>query len=137
MAKTYSDKLKSPKWQKKRLEILSRDNWKCRYCDNEEKQLQVHHLKYTERLPHNEPSINLITVCEDCHKVVEFLKHKMYSELGVLHCINERENHFMCYFPHHVVFVHKMPILHAICIHDQTFHIVSDLYKKHYGEAVL
>jgi len=30
MAKlTYSEKLKDPRWQKKRLEILSRDNFTC------------------------------------------------------------------------------------------------------------
>ena len=33
---TYSDKLKSPKWQKKRLEILSLKDFKCEVCNNED-----------------------------------------------------------------------------------------------------
>ena len=28
----YSEKLKDPRWQKKRLEILERDNFRCQYC---------------------------------------------------------------------------------------------------------
>jgi 5-methylcytosine-specific restriction endonuclease McrA len=32
MKKTYSELLKSPKWQKKRLEIMSRDKFTCKKC---------------------------------------------------------------------------------------------------------
>ena len=32
MATTYSDKLKSPKWQKKRLEVLNLRGFKCEKC---------------------------------------------------------------------------------------------------------
>jgi hypothetical protein len=28
----YSDKLKNPKWQKIRLQVLERDEWCCQYC---------------------------------------------------------------------------------------------------------
>jgi 5-methylcytosine-specific restriction endonuclease McrA len=41
--KTYSEKLTHPKWQRKRLEILNRDGFKCVLCGNEEMQLQIHH----------------------------------------------------------------------------------------------
>lgn len=44
--KSYSDKLKSPKWQKKRLEIMRRDKFRCRLCKDEETQLSVHHKEY-------------------------------------------------------------------------------------------
>ena len=70
MAKTYTSKLKNPKWQKKRLEILNRDNFTCRYCKDTETELQIHHLKYTEVQPHLEPSENLITLCCDCHTLI-------------------------------------------------------------------
>ena len=43
---TYSDKLKSPKWQKKRLEILQRDNFTCFNCGDTERTLHVHHESY-------------------------------------------------------------------------------------------
>lgn len=43
---TYSDKLKSPKWQKKRLEIMKRDKFACKLCGDTETQLHVHHKEY-------------------------------------------------------------------------------------------
>lgn len=69
----YSDKLKSPKWQRKRLEVLQRDDFKCRLCGNTEIELQIHHLKYSGE-PHEAPLENLITYCKVCHQVVE--QHK-------------------------------------------------------------
>lgn len=42
----YSDKLKDPRWQKKRLEILTRDEWTCQICFDTESTLVVHHQKY-------------------------------------------------------------------------------------------
>jgi phage terminase large subunit GpA-like protein len=67
---TYSDKLKDPRWQKKRLEILSRDNWKCHYCDDTKTTLNVHHEKYFKN-PWEINSEFLKTVCEVCHEVIE------------------------------------------------------------------
>ncbi len=65
----YSEKLKDPRWQKKRLEILERDGWKCRSCGEKERTLHVHHIFY---FPKKEPwEIHngfLISFCEDCHK---------------------------------------------------------------------
>lgn len=65
--KNYSEKLKDPRWQKKRLEIMSRDDFKCKWCFNDEKTLNVHHLKYHGD-PWETPNDMLITLCEDCHQ---------------------------------------------------------------------
>ncbi len=73
--KTYSEKLKNPRWQKKRLLIMQRDKFKCKLCKDEETTLNVHHLQYTEKDVWNEPDKNLITVCEHCHIEVEKLKN--------------------------------------------------------------
>lgn len=65
----YSDKLKDPRWQKKRLEILERDNWTCKSCSTTEKTLNIHHLFYLKNIdPWDMPSGFLVTLCEDCHK---------------------------------------------------------------------
>jgi hypothetical protein len=66
---TYAEKLKSPKWQKKRLEILNRDNWECKLCNDKETTLNIHHLKYTKE-PWDAPKSDLITLCEHCHTLI-------------------------------------------------------------------
>jgi hypothetical protein len=66
---TYQEKLKDPRWQKKRLLIFTRDNWTCQSCGSSEKTLHIHHLKY---LPNAEPweyeDCYLITYCDTCHE---------------------------------------------------------------------
>ena len=39
----YVEKLKDPRWQRKRLEILQRDDWKCYWCKDDKTTLNVHH----------------------------------------------------------------------------------------------
>lgn len=65
----YSEKLKHPKWQKKRLEILNRDNFTCKLCGDTETELHVHHLKYSGPNPENAPNEYLETLCKVCHLV--------------------------------------------------------------------
>ncbi len=40
----YSEKLKDPRWQKKRLEIFQRDEFHCQQCGDGENTLCVHYL---------------------------------------------------------------------------------------------
>lgn len=64
----YSEKLKDPRWQKKRLEILERDKWTCRACGEKDKTLHVHHIFYLpKKEPWDIPGGLLITFCERCH----------------------------------------------------------------------
>lgn len=64
----YAEKLKDPRWQKKRLEILNRDNFSCSECNNKTDQLQVHHCYYVKnRSPWNYPNFSLMTLCSKCH----------------------------------------------------------------------
>ena len=65
----YSEKLKDPRWQKKRLEILERDEWSCRVCFDKENTLHVHHKRYlVMKEPWDHPNELLQTLCESCHK---------------------------------------------------------------------
>lgn len=67
---TYSDLLKDPRWQKKRLEILQRDNWKCFECGDTTNTLHVHHEYYKKnRKPWDYPLIAYKTLCEMCHEI--------------------------------------------------------------------
>lgn len=67
----YSEKLKDPRWQKKRLGVLERENWKCQCCSSSEWTLHVHHLIYTKCDPWDEPDSNLECLCEICHEFRE------------------------------------------------------------------
>lgn len=64
---TYGEKLKDPRWQKLRLEVMERDDWKCRVCFSEGSTLAVHHQKYTGANPWDADPRDLVTLCEDCH----------------------------------------------------------------------
>lgn len=74
---TYSEQLKHPKWQKKRLSILERDQWCCQLCSDTESNLQVHHKEYISgRKPWEYEDSNFQTLCKHCHSVVEYFKSK-------------------------------------------------------------
>ena len=65
----YKEQIKSPLWQKKRLEILSRDKFACVVCGSTDKQLHVHHKRYIAgRNYWDYPDELLVTLCEDCHR---------------------------------------------------------------------
>lgn len=66
--KKYLEKLKDPRWQRLRLEILQRDDFSCQSCGSNTETLHVHHLNYTGYNPWDAPENDLITLCEDCHK---------------------------------------------------------------------
>lgn len=78
--KTYQDLLKDPRWQKKRLQVLERDDWRCQCCLDNDKTLHVHHARYVGGNPWDCPIQYLITLCEKCHKEEEDLKKQdLYS----------------------------------------------------------
>lgn len=62
----YSEFLRDPRWQKKRLEVLNRDGWRCLVCGSGDKELHVHHLKYSGR-PWESDLGDLETLCFECH----------------------------------------------------------------------
>ena len=75
MKVTYGEKLRSPKWQKRRLEILNRDKFTCRLCGDKETQLHVHHLRYERGCdPWDYRDSSLVTVCENCHEELHAVK---------------------------------------------------------------
>lgn len=68
MPKSYSDKLKDPRWQKKRLEVLEAGGWTCESCGGKENTLHVHHGIYEKgKEPWDYPLFTLHVLCEDCH----------------------------------------------------------------------
>lgn len=66
---TYSEKLKDPRWQRKRLEVLNDCDFTCSQCGDKETTLHVHHFVYRKELEPWEYSLaDLTAYCENCHK---------------------------------------------------------------------
>lgn len=67
---SYAEDLKHPKWQRKRLEIMQRDEWQCTGCESDDKPLHVHHRRYIPgRKPWEYADEDLVTLCKDCHQL--------------------------------------------------------------------
>jgi hypothetical protein len=69
MPKDYAALYKDPRWQRKRLLILERDEWACQSCGDTESTLHVHHKYYENgNDPWDYPDAALVTLCAGCHK---------------------------------------------------------------------
>lgn len=114
----YSDLLKHPKWQKKRLLILDRDNWQCKACGSKEKSLHVHHYTYQKgKKPWEYDDENFITLCEICHSEEESF-------------IRNENNYFIT-----LSRVHKMSIVRlSILCQAMTFLYNND--RKQYAKVI-
>lgn len=64
----YAKKLKDPRWQKKRLQVLERDGWACQECGDTEETLHVHHKRYADGDPWDTPDEWLTALCAMCHE---------------------------------------------------------------------
>lgn len=84
----YSELLRNPRWQKKRLQILERDNWSCLICGDKDKTLHVHHKFYIKgRSPWEYPDYYLSTLCHECHEEETRINKE---ESGILHDVVSR-----------------------------------------------
>lgn len=64
---TYEEELKDVRWLLKRIEIYTRDNFRCHLCGGTY-DLQVHHIRYKKNCrPWEYDNSNLITLCGNCH----------------------------------------------------------------------
>ena len=64
----YAEQLKEPRWIKKKMRILNRDQFRCTKCMSTDL-LQVHHLYYINGEPAwGVPDLALVTLCHKCHK---------------------------------------------------------------------
>jgi len=87
----YLEKLKDPRWQKKRLEVLEKSNFACDNCEDDKSTLHVHHHYYIKG---NEPweydLFELGCLCDKCHSI----QHSNLSELELflLSCVLNRDS---------------------------------------------
>lgn len=69
---SYAEKLKDPRWQRKRLEVMERDGWRCQHCKATDKPMTVHHVVYHQRHnPWEYENDELMALCDECHLEIE------------------------------------------------------------------
>ena len=77
---TYKEQLQRPEWQRKRLEIMQRDDFRCCLCHDNTKQLHIHHVYYDNTLKVWEyDNEAMVTVCEDCHVIIHRDFNKIFG----------------------------------------------------------
>ena len=65
---TYAEKLRDPRWQRRRLERLASKAWTCQDCGDQSRELHVHHAFYEPRRdPWDYPDRALLVLCNGCH----------------------------------------------------------------------
>jgi hypothetical protein len=75
----YYEYMNSEQWRQKSAKIRERDKYKCRLCYSPN-DLVVHHATY-ERLGH-EDDMDLITLCDPCHKIHHGIFNEEYDLLS-------------------------------------------------------
>ena len=85
--KSYFEKLKDPRWQKKRLVILQRADFTCEWCGEKERTLHVHH-GYYERTkdPWDYADDTLRCLCDECHEMAGALMAEAHEAIARIWC---------------------------------------------------
>jgi hypothetical protein len=64
----YTEKLKDPRWQKRRLKVMEYARWRCQVCGVSDKTLHCHHSYYSKgKEPWQYPEGSIICICDKCH----------------------------------------------------------------------
>jgi len=113
---TYLEKLKDPRWQKRRLEIFNRDEFRCINCGDDEKTLNVDHKIYRKGFdPWEYPDEDLQTLCEDCHKKISAARKRIIERIGDMGTVElkhlERVLQEVSIFDDEVLIVHGLDII--------------------------
>jgi hypothetical protein len=104
--KTYSEKLTHPFWQKKRQDILTRDNYTCQECFDTETTLHIHHLVYHRATePWEYPDSLLLTLCENCHSERHSKRDGIEKEIIQVLRLQLRDNFILSQFKDFISFL--------------------------------
>lgn len=119
----YSERLKDPQWQKRRLEILSNANFACQRCKCTSRTLHVHHNLYRKNTdPWDYPDRELMALCDQCHKREEAQREQMLALL----CRFEE----LCLVPQMVM------SLEALVKYDDPCRVLQWMFCVHFPELL-
>ncbi len=86
---SYAEKLRDPRWQRKRLEVLEAANFRCSWCYNKEETLHAHHTIYIKgREPWEYEDWQIICLCATCHQTWHDIKDELDSYFATLNAEN-------------------------------------------------
>lgn len=90
----YFEKLKDPRWQRKRLEVMQRADFTCEYCSDSGETLHVHHGYYEKnREPWDYPDAAYHCVCDTCHKAAETIRVEVRAMVGCMGMESQNQLH--------------------------------------------
>lgn len=82
---TYAELLRDPRWQRKRLEVMNREDFTCERCRDKSKTLNVHHSYYERgNSPWEYPIESLHCLCESCHEIIQEMMTVLNREIGLI-----------------------------------------------------
>lgn len=82
---------KDPRWQKKRLKIMERDEFACVSCNSKDNTLNVHHnVPYRKNTkPWEYEDDELVTLCEECHReITEIVDYCRLIVMSRCYCVD-------------------------------------------------
>ncbi len=83
--RAYWELLRDPQWQRKRLEVMERAEFRCDTCEATDKTLNVHHRLYRKSaLPWEYADHELVCLCEDCHEQEHHIREQIDAGLAAL-----------------------------------------------------
>ena len=86
---TYSEKLRDPRWQKRRLQLFEAANWTCESCGTKTETLHAHHGYYKRKTePWDYPDYTMHVLCESCHGEMQALLESTHHFIG---CYSKQE----------------------------------------------
>lgn len=129
--KTYNELLRDPRWQKRRLDILNRDQFTCTQCGDKETELHIHHEYYTKgTLPWEYPDDGLITLCAHCHYAITELLTFEYVILKVAKSRSQNNSHLVLLYV--LTDAPKRKVLHIYLFgHRETGELLASLPGEH------
>ncbi|SRR6266403_2045854 len=74
----WAQQYRDPRWQRRRLEIMGRADFRCEYCNAGNDTLNVHHKLYRKgAAPWEYTDEELVCICECCHEE----EHELWHDL--------------------------------------------------------
>jgi len=82
---TYYEQIKSPLWQRKRLEVLEANDFQCQTCLSVDEELHIHHPLYRRGAMIWEYKVSeLQCLCHKCHKEVHAIDERLKQSMALL-----------------------------------------------------